>query len=161
MSCGWLERDPGCILLSLRKENREFLRSTGCWPDWQKTIQEQSAEKGFCSHPAPVCLLQNSPATTGKGKSALNCGSFQRGNIRYSPLPAAESMLMAFQVTGFQPLLWNTGKEVSRGQSLTRSTPGQSIGWHMVQPGKTEWAQKVHWNKVQGSSSKSELARAR
>lgn len=30
---GWLERDPGCILLNLRKENREFLSSTGCWPD--------------------------------------------------------------------------------------------------------------------------------
>lgn len=38
---GWLERDPDCILLNLRKENTEFLRSTGCWPHRQKTTQAQ------------------------------------------------------------------------------------------------------------------------
>lgn len=154
MSCGRLEGDPGCILLSLRKENREFLRSTGCWPDRQKTIQEQSTEKGFYSHPAPVCLLQNSPAATGKRESALNCSSLQRGNIHYSPLPAAESVLMAFQRISV-PLV-DTGREVSQGQSSTKPTPAQGIVWHVVQPGKTERPQKVLWNKVQR-----ELARAR
>lgn len=79
----------------------------------RKQSRNKAHRRDFYSHTAPVCLLQNSPATTGKQKSALNCGSFQRGNIHYSPVPAAESVLMAFQVTGFHPLSWNTGREVS------------------------------------------------